>query len=152
MRKNNAGDATNMADDQGILFFRIRYSETDQMKNYYNSRALEWFEYGRGELLRDLGKPYTQWERENVLLPVIESYIKFEGKASYDDRLKMTTTVARVSRTRIRFDCQIEHADSGLLVCQGWTVHAVTDESGKTTRPPKWIDQLIIPSRLDNIA
>ena len=35
---------------QSITRLRVRYSETDQMGTFYNSRALEWFERGRTEL------------------------------------------------------------------------------------------------------
>ena len=45
-----------------VLRFRIRYSDIDQMGTYYNARVLEWFEWGRTELCRTLGKPYRQWE------------------------------------------------------------------------------------------
>ena len=36
-----------------VLQLRVRYSETDQMGTFYNSRALEWFECGRTELMRN---------------------------------------------------------------------------------------------------
>ena len=44
-----------MAGIAHLVLLRVRYSETDQMGTYYHSRALEWFEWGRSELLR-LGK------------------------------------------------------------------------------------------------
>jgi len=62
-----------MANPRHTVQFRVRYSETDQMKTYYNSRALEWFEYGRTELCRALGKPYREMEQLGVLFPVSEA-------------------------------------------------------------------------------
>jgi hypothetical protein len=47
---------------ENVTRLRVRYSETDQMGTFYNSRALEWFECGRTELLRQLGIPYAQME------------------------------------------------------------------------------------------
>ncbi len=123
--------------------FRIRYSETDQMGTYYNSRALEWFEYGRTELCRATGKPYRQWESEGVLLPVMEAHVEYVGKAQYDDLLKMTTSVSMSGRARMRFDVTIEQAEGGALVCRGYTIHAVTDPSGKPIRPPQWVLETI---------
>ena len=52
---------------------RVRYSETDQMGTYYNSRALEWFEVGRSELSRSMGLPYAEWEQRGAFLPVVEA-------------------------------------------------------------------------------
>ena len=122
--------------------FRVRYSETDQMRTYYNSRALEWFEHGRTELLRSMGKPYTEMEKLGVMLPVREAHVEYLGKAEYDDRLKMTTTLSRSGKARIRCDVEIEQADSGTSVCRGWTVHAIANPQGKAIRPPDWLLEL----------
>ena len=47
-----------------VLQLRVRYSETDQMGTFYNSRALEWFECGRSELMRrKLGMSYPSFSR-----------------------------------------------------------------------------------------
>ena len=74
-----------MTNAQHVLEFRVRYSETDQMRTYYNSRALEWFERGRTELLRAMGKTYREMERLGVMLPVTEAHVEFLGRAEYDD-------------------------------------------------------------------
>jgi len=132
-----------MENTPGVLLFRVRYAETDQMQNYYHARVLEWFEYGRNELLRALGKPYRRWEEDGVQLPLVEVHVRFLGKAQYDDRLKITSSVSMASRLRVRFDARIEHADSGQLVCEGHTVHVVTDTSGKPIRPPGWLVELV---------
>src|ERR1039458_1458423 len=64
--------------------FRVRYSETDQMGTFYNSRALEWFECGRTELLRSLRLPYAEMEKRGVFLPVVEAHVEYRGRARYD--------------------------------------------------------------------
>ncbi|MDD4890739.1 MAG: thioesterase family protein [Phycisphaerae bacterium] len=139
-----------MAAEPVVCQFRVRYSETDQMGTFYNARALEWFEVGRTELLRAIGVPYAQMEEQGVLLPLTEAHVEFLGRARYDDLLVMTTTAEMTGRARLRFDIQIEHAavtDSLPLgggpgrgaVVRGWTVHAITNGSGKPTRPPEWL-------------
>jgi acyl-CoA thioester hydrolase len=128
---------------QHVMQFRVRYSETDQMGTYYNSRPLEWFERGRTELLRALGRPYREMEPLGVLLPVREAHVQYLGRAEYDDLLKMTCTLSMAGKARIRVDVEIEHAQSGRLVCRGYTVHVVTDASGKPIRPPEWLTELV---------
>jgi len=128
-----------MADTAHILQFRVRYSDTDQMRTYYNARVLEWFELGRTEALRAAGKPYREMEQLGVLLPVSEAHVEYQGKAQYDDLLTMTSRLSMEGKARIRFDVQITHAATGQPVCRGWTVHAVTDASGKPIRPPAWL-------------
>jgi len=126
-----------------VSYFRIRYSETDPMGTYYNSRVLEWFECGRTELCRATGTPYREWEARGVMLPVIEAHVKYQGMARYDDRLKMTTTAGMSGKARMRFDVRIERADTAEPVCRGHTVHAVTDAAGKPIRPPRWVLELL---------
>ena len=124
------------------VLFRVRYSETDQMGTFYNSRALEWFECGRTELLRAMGLPYAEMERRGVFLPVVEAHVEYRGRARYDDQLQMTSRGALVGRARVRVDVEIVQAASGAPVTQGYTIHAVTDPAGKPIRPPAWLAEL----------
>jgi acyl-CoA thioester hydrolase len=134
-------------DESTWLPFRVRYSETDQMGTFYNSRALEWFEVARTELLRSMGIPYTQMESRGLMLPLVEAHVQYQGRARYDDLLKMSASVAMAGKAKVRFDITILHADTGLPVAKGYTIHAVTDPAGKPMRPPQWFLALIEPTR-----
>jgi acyl-CoA thioester hydrolase len=126
------------------LQFRVRYSETDQMQTFYNSRALEWFEVGRTELSRAMGLPYTEWEKRGVLIPLIEARVFFRGRASYDDLLEMTVTMKPEGRAALRFENCIVQAETGAPVADGYTVHALLSaETGKPLRMPLWIKEFL---------
>ena len=127
-----------MRDRQVEIELRVRYSETDQMGTFYNSRALEWFECGRTELLRSLGVPYAEMERRGVMLPLVEAHVEYHGRARYDDLLKVTATAAMAGKARIRFDLRIVQADGGQPVAGGYTVHAIVSPEGRPIRPPAW--------------
>ena len=59
------------------------------MGTFYNSRALEWFECGRTELMRNrLGMSYAVLEEKGVFLPLVEAHLEFQGGARYDDLLR----------------------------------------------------------------
>jgi acyl-CoA thioester hydrolase len=122
--------------------FRVRYSETDQMGTFYNSRALEWFECARTELLRAAGRPYTQWEAEGIMLPLTEAHVQYMGRARYDDLLRMTSCATMPTRARVRVDVDVTHADDARPVCCGYTIHAVTDADGRPIRPPQWLTEM----------
>jgi acyl-CoA thioester hydrolase len=123
--------------------FRVRYSETDQMGTFYNSRALEWFECGRSELLRSRGMSYAEMEQRGVFLPLVEAHVEFLGRARYDDLLAMTTTAEILGRARLRSEVTIVHSGSQAGVARGYTVHAFTDARGKAIRPPVWFLNII---------
>lgn len=118
---------------------RVRYSEIDALGTYYNSRALEWFECGRTELCRSLGKPYSEWERDGVTLPLVTAHVDYLGKAGYDDLLEITTTLVPVGHVRLRFDVEIVTAETRRPVCRGYTIHAITNCVGRPIRPPEWL-------------
>ena len=121
------------------LQLRVRYSETDQMGTFYNSRALEWFECGRSELMRNkLTVSYAALESDGVFLPLVEAHLEFQGRAQYDDLLNIASTVDWAGRAKLRFDVQITGAESGRPVVCGYTVHAFTNRAGKPIRPPEW--------------
>ena len=128
-----------------VLQLRVRYSETDQMGTFYNSRALEWFEQGRAELLRSLGKPYREMEQLGVMLPVVDAHIEFLGRAEYDDVLRILSIASMSGKARLRVDVDIEHAETARPVCRGYTVHAVTNLAGKPIRPPEWLASIVPP-------
>jgi acyl-CoA thioester hydrolase len=128
----------------GVLQLRVRYSETDQMGTFYNSRALEWFECGRTELMRQkLGMSYAALEARDVFLPLVEAHLEFLGGARYDDLLEIASTVDLSGRAKLRFEVQIHNAESRKPVVRGYTVHAFTDRQGKPIRPPLWFLELL---------
>jgi acyl-CoA thioester hydrolase len=122
---------------------RVRYSETDQMGTFYNSRALEWFECGRSEFMRALGTPYTEMESRGLMLPIVESHATYTGPAVYDDQLELTTTAHMVGKARVRFDVAIANLTTGVAIAAGWTVHAIVNCEGKPIRPPTWFTEAI---------
>jgi acyl-CoA thioester hydrolase len=123
---------------------RVRYSETDQMGTFYKSRALEWFECGRTELMRrKLGMSYAALEARGVFLPLVEAHLEFQGGARYDDLLEVASTVAVFGRAKLRFEVQVSHAETRKPVVRGYTVHAFTDRQGKPIRPPAWFIEML---------
>jgi acyl-CoA thioester hydrolase len=126
-----------------VLHLRVRYSETDQMGTFYNSRALEWFECGRTEFMRrKLGMSYAAAEERGMFLPLVEAHLEFQGGARYDDLLAVHSTAGMSGRARLRFEVRVCHGESDRPVVSGYTVHAFTDARGKPIRPPKWFLEL----------
>ncbi|MGA3268486.1 MAG: thioesterase family protein [Verrucomicrobiota bacterium] len=127
-----------------VLELRVRYSETDQMGTFYNSRALEWLECGRTELMRRrLKMSYAALEASGVFLPVVETHLNFLGGARYDDLLDVKSVAELSGRARLRFDVQITHHETGKAVVSGYTIHAFVDAAGKPIRPPAWFVELM---------
>ena len=114
------------------------------MGTFYNSRALEWFECGRSELMRrKLGMSYAALEARGVFLPLVEARLEFQGRARYDDLLSVASSVEFSGRAKLRFDVQITQSEGGRPVVRGHTIHAFMDPAGKPIRPPTWFVELL---------
>ena len=127
-----------MSEARHTIRFRVRYSDTDQMRTFSSDRALDWFEHGRTELLRQIGLPYAEVEARGVFLPVVEAHVRYLGPARYDDLLETTTSAAMAGKARLRCDARIVRVGDGAPVVEGWTVHAFVGAAGRPVRPPRW--------------
>jgi acyl-CoA thioester hydrolase len=125
------------------ILLRVRYADTDQMGTYYNARVFEWFECGRTELLRSVGKTYREMEQDGFRMPVSEAHAEFLGPARYDDLLRVSSLLSMPGRARFRFDVEIAQTQSHELVARGYTIHVVTDPTGKLIRPPRSLVELV---------
>jgi acyl-CoA thioester hydrolase len=118
---------------------RVRYAETDQMAVAYYANYLTWFEIGRTEYLRTAGFAYSSLEKQDLFLPVLETFCRYHGPARYDDRLRIETCVEEMSRVKIKFRYSIYHAESEKLLATGYTVHGALDRAGRVRRIPEEI-------------
>jgi len=116
---------------------RVRYADTDQMRSVYYGKYFEYFEQARSDLLRSLGLPYTEIEKQGILLPVIEAFARYKKSARYDDLLSVQTVVKELPVARIRIEYVITAEGETDPVVEGYTVHGfVNAETGKPTRAP----------------
>jgi acyl-CoA thioester hydrolase len=116
--------------------FRVRYAETDQMQVVYHSNYLIWCEMGRTEYIRALGTPYSELERQNVALAVVEATLRFHSAAVYDNLIRVTTTVREVKSRTITFDYVISNAETGeRFVSASTKLVSLTRDNRLTTLP-----------------
>src|SRR5678815_438277 len=64
---------------------RVLYVDTDQMGVVNNVHYLRWFEVGRAEWIRAIGRSYRDLEAEGLMLPVVEAHVRYRAPARYDD-------------------------------------------------------------------
>ena len=116
---------------------RVRYQETDAQGRVHHSNYVNYFEMGRVEMLRSLGRTYRDLESEGLLLVVVKLTCNYYRGAKYDDLLKLRTSVTKARGVRITHQYQI-HVDDE-LVADGETVVAAVNREGKVVRLPEWL-------------
>ena len=117
-----------------VFTVRVRYAETDQAGMAHHSAFLPWFEIGRVELLRYLGKPYQEFEAEGLHFPVREAFCRYWMPARFDDLLCIATKVEEVGGASVRFGYRITRESDAVLIAEGSTLHACVDDTGKVKR------------------
>ena len=61
---------------------RVLYAHTDKAGVVYYANYLQFFESGRTEYFRSLGKSYADFEQRGILLTVVEAACKFLAPAA----------------------------------------------------------------------
>ena len=115
----------------GETLVRVRYAETDQMGFVYYANYLVWMEVGRTEYFRELGMPYREVEKNEILLPVTKAFCQYKSPARYDDAVRVVTSIASLQDVRIHFKYELFRNDTNELLAIGETEHAFVNRQGR---------------------
>jgi acyl-CoA thioester hydrolase len=109
----------------------------------YYGNYLTWFEVGRTDLLRQLGRSYREIEEsQRIHLPVVEARCRYHKPARYDDLVDIVTRASRPTRASLQFDYELSRAEDGVLLASGSTLHVAVDRDGKPCRLPRELREL----------
>jgi len=110
----------------------------------YYANYLRWFEIGRNGLLRSVGLPYTEIERQGVLLPVSEAHCKYISSLYYDDEIIIETRLDPSVRSGLKIDYVVYRKEGMRVAAMGYTKHACVGKDGKVIRPPAFITEALV--------
>jgi acyl-CoA thioester hydrolase len=94
---------------------RVRYDECDPMGLVHHSNYLRYFEIGRTEALRSAGGRYREVEAAGLFVVVARIDCRYKSPARYDDKIEVTTRVAKVTAAKIIHEYEIRR-DEQILV------------------------------------
>jgi acyl-CoA thioester hydrolase len=124
---------------------RVRYAETDQMGYVYYGNYAMYFEVARVEAMRSSGFSYKGMEDEGVMMPVLESNIRYLKPGKYDELLTIKTRIPTLPGVRIRFEYEVFN-EANELITEGWTTLTfLKKDSHRPTRPPHNLLDLLKP-------
>lgn len=117
---------------------RSRYSETDKMGYVYYGRYLEYFEVARTEMIRSIGFPYSQLEDEGVMLPVVESQIKYKAPLFYDDEISIEVLLFDIPTVKLVTYYRMYTTRSEMLHAYGKVILCfMSEDTRKPRRAPE---------------
>jgi acyl-CoA thioester hydrolase len=115
---------------------RIRYKDTDRMGVVYYGNYLTFFEVGRTEYMRSLGRPYSDLETNGYTLAVTDATAKYHSNVGYDALITVKTRISKLTRVHVRFSYLVVDAEDKVLV-SGETGHACVNDRMKACRMPR---------------
>jgi len=101
----------------------VRYAETDAQGVVHHATYPIWFEEGRSEFLRQIGTPYSEWEKMGYYVVVAELSLRYLAPAFYEDQLTVETSLQRLKKRLIEFSYRILRGDE--LIVQGSSRHLI---------------------------
>lgn len=104
-----------------VAQMRIPYSDTDAMGVVYHANYAKYFEFGRCEMLREIGFPYGDIEKKGFMMPVASLSCEYKKPAVYDDLLEIHTQVLSYRGASITARYRILRKETGELLATGQT-------------------------------
>jgi acyl-CoA thioester hydrolase len=126
---------------------RVRYCDTDCSGVVYHARYLDYFEWGRTELLRSAGWAYSTLEQEGFALVVTEARVRYLLPAYYDEELMVDSRVVGHSGARLQIDYELRRGQE--LLATGATTLGCVD---RVTRRPRRLPVRLAPARKSSPA
>ena len=119
----------------------VRYCDTDQMGIVYHARFLDYWEWARTDLLKELNLTYKEFENLGYFLPVKSLDIHYHHVAKYDDTIVTDVYLEEMHRSKIIFS--YKSIINSKLIVSGYTKHVIVNNSFKIIKAPnEYIDKL----------
>lgn len=102
----------------------VRYAETDQMGIVHHSVYPIWYEAARTEAIKKIGITYSALEKNGIMTPLVELNCKYILPAEYEDVLRITVEISKLTPARIVFNYQVFKDGIEKPINTGSTTHA----------------------------
>ena len=123
---------------------RVTYAECTLGNHVYYARYLDLLEEARGEFFRHLGAPFSRWQEEDTIFPVVECRLRYKGAARYDDVVTTELWLVTLGRVRLTFAYRILNPTQSEIL-EAFTFHACTSVQGKPKRLPEELNESLRP-------
>lgn len=119
--------------------FYVRYVETDSMRVVNHAHYISWLEESRSEYARARGRNYADFEKAGFALAVVEVHLNYKNPARYGDRVRVTCWVLELRTRSVTFSYEVQNADTGAPLVNGFTRHICIQMDGAAiTIPIEW--------------
>ncbi|MEN8157639.1 MAG: thioesterase family protein [Bacteroidota bacterium] len=123
--------------------YRVTYADTDQMGIVYYGNYGRLYEIGRTEMIRDLGLPYAELEREGIMMPVYSVEAKYRSVLKYDELITIETILKELPAARITFHQNIYNEEGELVHESSVTLVFKDSKTNRVVRAPQKLIKIL---------
>ena len=113
---------------------RINYYETDRMGIVHHSNYIRFLEEARCQMLDKAKMPYSSFEENGIMIPVLGVTCNFKHHVTFDDIILIKPYVKEFNGVRLTMGYTVTDKNTGKLVLTAETKHCFTDNSLKPVR------------------
>lgn len=118
---------------------KINYYETDRMRIVHHSNYIRFMEEARCKMLDEFDFPYSSFEEQGVMIPVLSVNCNFKHHVTFNDTIIIKPFVKEFNGVRLTMGYTITNKETGDIVLTGETKHCFTDMNLKPIRLQKKI-------------
>ena len=113
---------------------RINYYETDRMGIVHHSNYIRFLEEARCQMLDEAKMPYSSFEENGIMIPVLGVTCNFKHHVTFDDIILIKPYVKEFNGVRLTMGYTVTDKNTGNLVLTAETKHCFTDNSLRPVR------------------
>ncbi|MCQ2522315.1 MAG: acyl-CoA thioesterase [Lachnospiraceae bacterium] len=107
----------------------VQYYETDQMGIVHHSNYIRWMEEARCYMLGALGLPYSEMEKEGVMIPVLSVNCTYKAMSYFEDTILVKMVVEKYDGLRLNISYELTDKKTGQLRATGESSHCFLNKS-----------------------
>lgn len=109
----------------------INYYETDKMGIVHHSNYARFLEEARIYYMQQGGVPYSYFEDNGLMIPVLELKSSFKESLQFGDKIKIITRISKVETFKFYFSYEIYDENMKSLKHTALSVHCFVDNQFK---------------------
>ena len=113
---------------------KINYYETDRMGIVHHSNYIRFMEEARCRMLEYFEFPYSSFEEQGVLIPVLSISCSFKHHVTFNDTIIIKPFVKDFNGVRLTMGYTMTNKETGNIILTGETKHCFTDINLKPIR------------------
>lgn len=113
---------------------KINYYETDKMGIVHHSNYIRFLEEARCKMLDTYNMPYSAFEKNGIMIPVLGVSCSFKHHVTFDDVIAIKPYVKDFNGVRLTMGYVVTDKKNNNIVFTAETKHCFTDSSLKPIR------------------